>query len=75
MSLTSVLSRARSEDERLQFMRGLQDVWGVNGRSVLSAFDLSSFPVICDLGGEHLPGCCGCVSNSVWGGTVLEPQF
>ncbi|XP_023489253.2 acetylserotonin O-methyltransferase [Equus caballus] len=41
----------RSEDERLQFMRGLQDVWGVDGRSVLSAFDLSSFPVICDLGG------------------------
>nr|XP_008509942.1 PREDICTED: acetylserotonin O-methyltransferase [Equus przewalskii] len=51
VSLTSVLSRARSEDERLQFMRGLQDVWGVDGRSVLSAFDLSSFPVICDLGG------------------------
>uniref|UniRef100_A0A5F5PXP1 Acetylserotonin O-methyltransferase n=1 Tax=Equus caballus TaxID=9796 RepID=A0A5F5PXP1_HORSE len=42
----------RSEDERLQFMRGLQDVWGVDGRSVLSAFDLSSFPVICDLGGD-----------------------
>ncbi|XP_058391328.1 acetylserotonin O-methyltransferase [Diceros bicornis minor] len=41
----------RSEGERLQFMRGLQDVWSVNGRSVLAAFDLSPFPLICDLGG------------------------
>uniref|UniRef100_A0A2K6NCC8 Acetylserotonin O-methyltransferase n=1 Tax=Rhinopithecus roxellana TaxID=61622 RepID=A0A2K6NCC8_RHIRO len=41
----------RSEGERLQFMRALQDVWSVNGRSVLTAFDLSGFPRMCDLGG------------------------
>ncbi|XP_066212969.1 acetylserotonin O-methyltransferase-like [Saccopteryx leptura] len=41
----------RSEEERLQFMRGLQDVWSVQGRSVMTAFDLSPFPLVCDLGG------------------------
>uniref|UniRef100_A0A8C3YQG2 Acetylserotonin O-methyltransferase n=1 Tax=Catagonus wagneri TaxID=51154 RepID=A0A8C3YQG2_9CETA len=41
----------RSEAERLQFMRALGDVWSVEGRSVLAAFDLSPFPLVCDLGG------------------------
>ncbi|XP_036996188.2 acetylserotonin O-methyltransferase [Artibeus jamaicensis] len=41
----------RSEDEQLQFMRALQDIWSVQGRSVMAAFDLSPFPLICDLGG------------------------
>uniref|UniRef100_A0AAA9TBP7 Acetylserotonin O-methyltransferase n=1 Tax=Bos taurus TaxID=9913 RepID=A0AAA9TBP7_BOVIN len=41
----------RSEDERLQFMQGLQDVWRLEGATVLAAFDLSPFPLICDLGG------------------------
>ncbi|XP_055124365.1 acetylserotonin O-methyltransferase isoform X2 [Symphalangus syndactylus] len=41
----------RSEGERLQFMQALQEVWSVNGRSVLTAFDLSVFPLMCDLGG------------------------
>ncbi|XP_075395406.1 acetylserotonin O-methyltransferase-like isoform X2 [Tenrec ecaudatus] len=42
----------RSEAEQLCFMRGLQEVWAVHGRAVMTAFDLSSFPVICDLGGD-----------------------
>ncbi|ELV12575.1 acetylserotonin O-methyltransferase [Tupaia chinensis] len=42
----------RSAPERLQFTRGLQEVWSVHGRSVLTAFDLSPFPVVCDLGGS-----------------------
>ncbi|KAI2598495.1 acetylserotonin O-methyltransferase [Homo sapiens] len=42
----------RSEGERLQFMQALQEVWSVNGRSVLTAFDLSVFPLMCDLGGD-----------------------
>ncbi|KAM7044601.1 acetylserotonin O-methyltransferase-like isoform 2-T2 [Molossus nigricans] len=42
----------RSEGERLLFMRGLQDIWSVHGRSVLAAFDLSPFPRVCDLGGD-----------------------
>uniref|UniRef100_A0A2I3LEH7 Acetylserotonin O-methyltransferase n=1 Tax=Papio anubis TaxID=9555 RepID=A0A2I3LEH7_PAPAN len=46
---------ARSEGERLQFMQALQEVWSVNGRSVLTAFDLSGFPLMCDLGGRYPP--------------------
>ncbi|XP_074214822.1 acetylserotonin O-methyltransferase isoform X2 [Camelus bactrianus] len=42
----------RSEAEQLLFMRGLQEVWSVCGGSVLAAFDLSPFPLICDLGGD-----------------------
>ncbi|XP_044945187.1 acetylserotonin O-methyltransferase isoform X3 [Mustela nigripes] len=42
----------RSEGERLQFMRALEDVWSVSGRHVLAAFDLSLFPLICDVGGD-----------------------
>ncbi|XP_054551850.1 acetylserotonin O-methyltransferase isoform X2 [Talpa occidentalis] len=41
----------RSEGERLRFMRALQDVWRVHGRRLMATFDLSTFPVICDLGG------------------------
>lgn len=33
-------------------MQGLQAMWSIHGKSVLAAFDLSPFPVICDLGGE-----------------------
>lgn len=53
MAQTSVASHARSDAERLLFMRGLQGVWRVHGRHVLAAFDLSPFPVVCDLGGEY----------------------
>ncbi|XP_036091619.1 acetylserotonin O-methyltransferase isoform X2 [Rousettus aegyptiacus] len=42
----------RSDAERLLFMRGLQGVWRVHGQHVLAAFDLSPFPVVCDLGGD-----------------------
>ncbi|XP_064227013.1 acetylserotonin O-methyltransferase isoform X1 [Aotus nancymaae] len=41
----------RSEGERVQFMQALREVWSVSGRSVLTAFDLSLFPLVCDLGG------------------------
>ncbi|PNI11675.1 ASMT isoform 3 [Pan troglodytes] len=44
----------RSDGERLQFMQALQEVWSVNGRSVLTAFDLSVFPLMCDLGGTWI---------------------
>ncbi|XP_040122347.1 acetylserotonin O-methyltransferase isoform X1 [Oryx dammah] len=52
----------RSEDERLQFMQGLQDVWRLEGASVLAAFDLSPFPLICDLGGGSGALAKACVS-------------
>ncbi|XP_065505428.1 acetylserotonin O-methyltransferase isoform X2 [Caloenas nicobarica] len=41
----------RSEEEMLKFMAGQNSVWGICGRDVLSAFDLSPFRQICDLGG------------------------
>lgn len=50
--MTRGVSHVRSEVEQLQFMRALQDIWSIQGRSVLAAFDLSPFPLICDLGGE-----------------------
>ncbi|XP_012590306.1 PREDICTED: acetylserotonin O-methyltransferase [Condylura cristata] len=45
-------ANTRSEDERLRFMRGLQDVWRVHGRRLMATFDLSPFPLICDVGGD-----------------------
>uniref|UniRef100_A0A2K6UCA4 Acetylserotonin O-methyltransferase n=1 Tax=Saimiri boliviensis boliviensis TaxID=39432 RepID=A0A2K6UCA4_SAIBB len=42
----------RSEGERVQFMQALRELWSVDGRSVLTAFDLSLFPLVCDLGGD-----------------------
>ncbi|XP_041911932.1 acetylserotonin O-methyltransferase-like isoform X3 [Arvicola amphibius] len=41
----------RSHAERLLFMQALQDTWSVYGERVLTAFDLSEFRVICDIGG------------------------
>ncbi|XP_045328526.1 acetylserotonin O-methyltransferase [Leopardus geoffroyi] len=55
----------RSEGERVQFMRGLQDVWSVSGRAVLEAFDLSPFRLICDVG-----GCSGALAKEC---TALYP--
>nr|XP_003920322.3 acetylserotonin O-methyltransferase isoform X1 [Saimiri boliviensis boliviensis] len=43
----------RSEGERVQFMQALRELWSVDGRSVLTAFDLSLFPLVCDLGGKY----------------------
>lgn len=36
-------------------MSALQETWSVCGGRVLTAFDLSSFRVVCDVGGEALP--------------------
>ncbi|XP_059942551.1 acetylserotonin O-methyltransferase, partial [Mesoplodon densirostris] len=44
----------RSEGKRLQAMRGLQDERRLGGLRVVAAFDLSPFPLICDLGGEWM---------------------
>ncbi|KAM9032366.1 A-kinase anchor protein 17A isoform 3-T3 [Sarcophilus harrisii] len=41
----------RSEEELIKFMHGLHEIWSINGRYVITAFDLSSFPLIYDLGG------------------------
>ncbi|NXL96028.1 ASMT methyltransferase, partial [Alectura lathami] len=41
----------RSEEEMLKFLAGQNSVWGICGRDVLAAFDLSAFTRIYDLGG------------------------
>ncbi|XP_043853389.1 acetylserotonin O-methyltransferase isoform X3 [Dromiciops gliroides] len=42
----------RSEEELVKFMHGLHEIWSINGRDVITAFDLSPFPLIYDLGGD-----------------------
>ncbi|EHH25464.1 hypothetical protein EGK_21246 [Macaca mulatta] len=63
----------RSEGERLQFMQALQEVWSVNGRSVLTAFDLSGFPLMCDLGGSFAT-LARLVSKTRHGGRTQVPD-
>uniref|UniRef100_A0A8C7DW79 Acetylserotonin O-methyltransferase n=1 Tax=Naja naja TaxID=35670 RepID=A0A8C7DW79_NAJNA len=42
----------RSKEELQTFSNFMNELWPVLGREVLSAFDLSQFPLICDLGGN-----------------------
>ncbi|KAG8137480.1 hypothetical protein E2320_004713 [Naja naja] len=42
----------RSKEELQTFSNFMNELWPVLGREVLSAFDLSQFPLICDLGGS-----------------------
>ncbi|XP_015670410.1 acetylserotonin O-methyltransferase-like [Protobothrops mucrosquamatus] len=41
-----------SKEELQTFSNFMNELWPVLGREVLSAFDLSQFPLICDLGGS-----------------------
>ncbi|XP_062983558.1 acetylserotonin O-methyltransferase-like [Elgaria multicarinata webbii] len=41
----------RSEEGSQKFIDGLAESWSLYGKEVLSAFDLSNFPLICDVGG------------------------
>ncbi|XP_061735890.1 acetylserotonin O-methyltransferase [Nerophis ophidion] len=41
----------RSDQEMVKFMQLMNSIWNVCGRDVVTAFDLSPFKVICDLGG------------------------
>ncbi|TTK00928.1 Acetylserotonin O-methyltransferase [Bagarius yarrelli] len=42
----------RSEEEMVKFMQLMNSIWNVCGRDVISAFNLSHFRSICDLGGD-----------------------
>ncbi|XP_032082128.1 acetylserotonin O-methyltransferase-like [Thamnophis elegans] len=42
----------RSKEELQTLSNFMKEIWPVVGREVLSAFDLSQFPLICDLGGN-----------------------
>ncbi|XP_032811212.2 acetylserotonin O-methyltransferase [Petromyzon marinus] len=41
----------RSDDEMMKFMKLMNGIWAVNGHAVLTAFDLSPFKDVYDLGG------------------------
>ncbi|XP_039884288.1 acetylserotonin O-methyltransferase [Simochromis diagramma] len=41
----------RSDDEMVKFMQLMHSIWNICGKDVVTAFDLSPFKVICDLGG------------------------
>ncbi|XP_070799410.1 acetylserotonin O-methyltransferase-like [Pituophis catenifer annectens] len=43
---------SRSKEELQFFSNHMNELWPAVGREVLSAFDLSQFPLICDLGGN-----------------------
>uniref|UniRef100_A0A8C5S3M9 Acetylserotonin O-methyltransferase n=1 Tax=Laticauda laticaudata TaxID=8630 RepID=A0A8C5S3M9_LATLA len=51
--LRDVYFNSRSKEELQTFSNFMNDVWPLLGREVLSAFDLSQFPLICDLGGKY----------------------
>ncbi|XP_053240191.1 acetylserotonin O-methyltransferase-like [Podarcis raffonei] len=41
----------RSESSLREFMEFMHEIWSLCGRVVLNAFDLSHFPLVCDVGG------------------------
>ncbi|XP_071362793.1 acetylserotonin O-methyltransferase [Trachinotus anak] len=41
----------RSDEEMVKFMQLMNSIWNICGKDVVTAFDLSPFKVICDLGG------------------------
>ncbi|XP_055070769.2 acetylserotonin O-methyltransferase [Misgurnus anguillicaudatus] len=41
----------RSDDEMVKFMHLMNSIWNICGHDVITAFDLSPFRCICDLGG------------------------
>ncbi len=43
----------RSEEEMLKFMGLMNSTWVIDGHDIVTAFDLSSFKTVIDLGGEY----------------------
>ncbi|XP_034741959.1 acetylserotonin O-methyltransferase [Etheostoma cragini] len=41
----------RSDEEMLKFMQLMNSIWNICAKDVVTAFDLSPFKIICDLGG------------------------
>ncbi|KAH0624611.1 hypothetical protein JD844_032260 [Phrynosoma platyrhinos] len=52
----------RSKEDMKKFLDTMNSVWAVNGNEVMSAFDLSCFPLICDIGGGGCALAKECVS-------------
>lgn len=52
----------RSDEEMVKFMQLMNSIWNICGKDVVTAFDLSPFKTICDLGGKCVRACvCVCV--------------
>lgn len=51
-SITNVSRVCRSDEEMVKFMQLMHSIWNICGKDVVTAFDLSPFKVICDLGGK-----------------------
>lgn len=47
----------RSDEEMVKFMQLMNSIWNICGKDAVTAFDLSPFKVICDLGGKCVPVC------------------
>lgn len=53
----------RSDEEMVKFMQLMNSIWNICGNDVVTAFDLSPFKTICDLGGKCVCVCV-CVDQS-----------
>lgn len=42
-----------NQEVKLRFMNAMHSIAKVTGKAVATAFDLSSFKTVCDLGGEE----------------------
>lgn len=47
----------RSDEEMVKFMQLMNSIWNICGKDAVTAFDLSLFKVICDLGGKCVLVC------------------
>ncbi|XP_054887989.1 acetylserotonin O-methyltransferase [Poeciliopsis prolifica] len=56
----------RSDEEMVKFMHLMNSIWNICGRDVVTAFDLTPFKVICDLG-----GCSGALAKQC---TLAYPE-
>uniref|UniRef100_A0A3P9K259 Acetylserotonin O-methyltransferase n=1 Tax=Oryzias latipes TaxID=8090 RepID=A0A3P9K259_ORYLA len=56
----------RSDEEMVKFMHLMNSIWNICGKDVITAFDLSPFKVICDLG-----GCSGALAKQC---TAVYPE-
>ncbi|XP_015259621.1 PREDICTED: acetylserotonin O-methyltransferase isoform X1 [Cyprinodon variegatus] len=56
----------RSDEEMVKFMHLMNSIWNICGKDVVTAFDLTPFKVICDLG-----GCSGALAKQC---TLAYPE-
>ena len=59
--MVTPLCVCRSDEEMVKFMQLMNSIWNICGKDAVTAFDLSPFKVICDLGGKCVLVCvCVC---------------